>query len=423
MLIVCAQGTVLANGIIEERAGSKNKDDVENLLKEYEEIKKQVNFFLWIKKYSDAIPMLNRMHELKPKELMPLEYLGISYSYLPEEKPEFTNALFWLIEAEKHGSPNDMVYFNLARIYSQKGDIEKAETAINKVFALGFFDFELINRDKDLENFRTGSLWKGICDKYIQIEEQLRLYEKYISDEDVGRDINIILFFNEIINTLKELAPNIPVLQCRPMVSLAFSCLYILDFSSAKQNLFEAKDIYEKVLGNEHPEYAAILNKLGLLYVNTGDYELSESCYLKALAIYEKVFDKKHLDYALTLSYLGVLYRYMEDYEKAERYSQEALAINENVFVKESPNYANEDIDDTSISENIDTIKQDEETDSPQQYVEKTLLKVSALYEEKKYNEAVDLLHKNEIYFLMTGTDSYTIFINKICSLYYLYED
>jgi CHAT domain-containing protein len=70
----------------------------------------------------------------------------------------------------------------------------------------------------------------------------------------------------------------------------------------------EAKSIREKVLGKEHPDYAASLNNLAILYNVKGDYDKAEPLYLEAKSIREKVLGKEHPDYATYLYNLASLY-------------------------------------------------------------------------------------------------------------------
>ena len=267
----------------------------------YGALTKQVNAYIEKEDYAAAIPLLKRMHEIRPGELAPVEWLGILYVNLPEEKPEFTNALFWLMEAEKRGSSmGELVYGNLAFIYSSKGEPEKAETAMDKAIALGFSDFEWMNKDDDLANFRTGEWWKGIADNYMLIQQKLAEFKDFISDETEKSIEDRIKFYSGIIISLKELAPTIPALQSRPLSFLAFSYESNDDYFLAEQNYLEAKAVSEKVLGKEHPNYAYLTVNLGRLYYNMGYYEKAESCFLEARDIYEKVHGKEHPDYAIT---------------------------------------------------------------------------------------------------------------------------
>jgi len=260
---------------------------------EYNELFKQAYTYFLTSNYVSAIPLFNSMQKLKPEELIPVEYLGISYTNLPEERPKFTNALFWLVEAEKRGSSKTSVYCSLACIYSLEGDIKKAESAMNKALALGYDDFEWISRNDDLVNFRTGSWWKGIAKNYTQIEQQLALFNEFSEIEEEKSITERITFYNGIVTALKKLAPNIPALQCEPLSSLVSSYNDMENYALAEQNALKAKDIYEKTLGKEHRSYAASLDNLGFLYCNMGDYVKAERCFLETRTIREKTLGKK----------------------------------------------------------------------------------------------------------------------------------
>ncbi|GBU28369.1 hypothetical protein R84B8_01927 [Treponema sp. R8-4-B8] len=326
VLAVCAWGAVFAKGIAEERATHDG----------YGTLTEQANTYIEKSDNSAAIPLLMRMHELKPGELWPIEQLGNLYTH--EDRPAFTNALFWLTEAEKRGSSDSSVYYNFACIYSLKGEIEKAEAEMYKALALGYYDFEWMSKDDDLVNFRTGSLWESIADNYTQIEQQLTLFNEY---DETGKSIeDRITFYSGIVTALKEIAPNISAPQYIPLFCLAYAYGDNGNYAIAEQYYLEAAAIFEKALGKEHPEYAKTLNNRGWLYDAMGDYAKAEFYYLEVAAIFEKALGKEHPDYATSLGNLGALYLEMGDYAKAERYDLEAAAIYEKALGKEHPDYA-----------------------------------------------------------------------------------
>jgi CHAT domain-containing protein/Flp pilus assembly protein TadD len=333
VLAVFVQGVGFAKGIIEEREERTDFDDYDTLVE-------QVNAYIDTGDYAATIPLLKRMHELKPGEMILVEYLGIFYSNLPEERPEFTNALFWLLEAEKRGSSDKNIYYSLACIYSLKGELEKAETAINKTITVGWTNFEWMSHDDDLVNFRTSPWWEGIAGNYTLIEQLLVEFNEFAYGEEEESITDRITFYSGIVTALKELAPHIPAMQSRPLFFLASSYQDMGDYAKAESCYLEDKAITEKVLGKEHPDYATTLNDLGGLYDRMGDYAKAESCYLEARAIREKVFGKEHPIYATTLNDLGGLYDSMGDYAKAESCYLEAKAISEKVLGKEHPFYA-----------------------------------------------------------------------------------
>ena len=55
----------------------------------------------------------------------------------------------------------------------------------------------------------------------------------------------------------------------------------------------QSKNIFKKVLGEEHPKYADALNNLAGLYKKTGNLRLARNLLLKAKSIYEKVYSEK----------------------------------------------------------------------------------------------------------------------------------
>ena len=111
-------------------------------------------------------------------------------------------------------------------------------------------------------------------------------------------------------------------------------------YEKAEPLYLEAKQIQEKVLGKEHPDYAASCNNLAILYKDMGQYEKAEPLYLEAKQIREKVLGKEHPDYAASCNNLAVLYKDMGQYEKAEPLYLEAKQIQGKVLGKEHPDYA-----------------------------------------------------------------------------------
>jgi tetratricopeptide (TPR) repeat protein len=251
ILILFVQGFSFSKGIVEER--------------EYDTLTEQANACINTGDDSSAILLLKRMQALKPGELMPIEYLGILYCNLPKDRPKFINAFFWLTEAEKRGSSDVVVYYNLACVYSLREDLEKAETTMNKALALGYFNFDWMSRDDDLVNLRTSAWWEGIANTYTLIKQQLTLFNNFVTGEAGKSVADRIAYYSGIVSALEELAPHIPALRCQPLFFLASSYKSMGNYALARQNYLEVKAIIEQVLGKEHPLYTVILNNLGAL--------------------------------------------------------------------------------------------------------------------------------------------------------------
>jgi len=112
------------------------------------------------------------------------------------------------------------------------------------------------------------------------------------------------------------------------------------NYTRAIECFLSAKNIYERTISKDHPDYATSLSNLGLLYTNIGDYTQAERYLLESLSIYQRVLGTGHSQYAVLVNNLGELYRNMGDYIRAERYCLEALGIMERMLGKNHPDYA-----------------------------------------------------------------------------------
>ena len=72
------------------------------------------------------------------------------------------------------------------------------------------------------------------------------------------------------------------------------------------------------MLGAQHPDVAASLNNLALLYRAQGRYGEAEPLYQRALAIYEAVLGTQHPYVAASLNNLAEIYRVQGRYGEAE---------------------------------------------------------------------------------------------------------
>jgi len=90
-----------------------------------------------------------------------------------------------------------------------------------------------------------------------------------------------------------------------------------------------ALSITNKELGSNHPETAASLNNLGMLYFKIGAYAEAQPLYERALVIRERVLGHEHPDTVVSISNLAGLLLAIADYTHAELLDQRALAITE----------------------------------------------------------------------------------------------
>jgi CHAT domain-containing protein len=100
-------------------------------------------------------------------------------------------------------------------------------------------------------------------------------------------------------------------------------------------------NIWEKVVGPDHPNVATSLNNLAGLYHDMGNYAAAEPLYKRSLAIREKALGPDHPNVATSLNNLGELYRSMGNYAAAEPLYKRSLVIREKVLGPDHPNVAN----------------------------------------------------------------------------------
>src|SRR5262249_37849216 len=88
-------------------------------------------------------------------------------------------------------------------------------------------------------------------------------------------------------------------------------------------------DIFEKVLGPNHPDVATSLHNLAELYRAQGAYARAEPLYARSLDIFEKALEPNHPYVATSLNNLAKLYQAQGAYAKAERLLARAADIRE----------------------------------------------------------------------------------------------
>ena len=98
--------------------------------------------------------------------------------------------------------------------------------------------------------------------------------------------------------------------------------------------------IWEKALGEDHPNVAQSLNNLAVLYNSQGRYSEAEPLLQRSLAIWEKALGEDHPNVAQSLNNLAVLYNSQGRYDETEPLLQRSLAIREKALGENHPNVA-----------------------------------------------------------------------------------
>jgi tetratricopeptide (TPR) repeat protein len=83
--------------------------------------------------------------------------------------------------------------------------------------------------------------------------------------------------------------------------------------------------LYEKQLGPDHPDVAAVLNNLGVFYTNEGRLDEAQTLHQRALAIRRQANPKGHSDIAQSHSNLAVVFHSRGDLTSAAELYRESL--------------------------------------------------------------------------------------------------
>jgi tetratricopeptide (TPR) repeat protein len=111
-------------------------------------------------------------------------------------------------------------------------------------------------------------------------------------------------------------------------------------FADAVNRAKTALEIRKGLLGEAHPDYAASLNILALVYKAKGDYALAEPLYRRAAEIDRQALGEEHPNYATDLGNLGEMLISMGDYARAEPLLRQTADIFKQALGENDPRYA-----------------------------------------------------------------------------------
>lgn len=120
----------------------------------------------------------------------------------------------------------------------------------------------------------------------------------------------------------------------------------LVRYPEAEPRYRQALQIFERQLGENHPNVGVVLDKLSRLYREMGQLKDSEAHYQRALQIREARQAEEPLPLALTLNDLALLYREMARYTEAEHLFRRSIQIHE----------ANPGKDNVSLATSLDNL-------------------------------------------------------------------
>jgi CHAT domain-containing protein len=109
--------------------------------------------------------------------------------------------------------------------------------------------------------------------------------------------------------------------------------------TEAETSYLALKKVFENKGQTNNPEYAGLLNQLGILYVQMGKNDKVEELFKKSLAVYKKKYTEQNPSFAKVSSDLGNFYRMQSRFTEAETQLNKALTIRESTLGVNHPDY------------------------------------------------------------------------------------
>lgn len=113
-------------------------------------------------------------------------------------------------------------------------------------------------------------------------------------------------------------------------------------FEEAEKTYLEIKYVYENRLGvgqKNNPEYANLLNQIGILYIQMGKLDKVEEYLKKSAETYKKKYSDQHPSFAKATADLGNFFRMQGKYAEAESNLNQALSIRESTLGPNHPDF------------------------------------------------------------------------------------
>jgi len=112
------------------------------------------------------------------------------------------------------------------------------------------------------------------------------------------------------------------------------------DLAGARAAFERALRIWEAALGSEHPQVATAVNNLGRVLQDLGDLAGARAAFERALRIWEATLDPEHPQVATAVNNLGLVLRDLGDLAGARQAFERALKIFEKQLGEDHPNVA-----------------------------------------------------------------------------------
>lgn len=229
-----------------------------------------------------------------------------------------------LAKAEEQLGPKSMAYLanlnNLAKKEQLLGEYTKAEKLFDQALDLSKGNYD-------------GSMQQAII-----MNNKAMLYQT-IGQYD--RAIDLMNQANELSNQAikKPLQGERSFDNRKFQANLAFVYQAAKQYQAAESILLELKKISENRRQTKNAEYAALVNQLGILYIQMNQYEKVRDLFVLSLNVYKKRWGENNIYFAKTAMDLGNFHRIQGQYEEAEKWLNKAFEIRQSLLNNTHPAY------------------------------------------------------------------------------------
>ncbi len=158
--------------------------------------------------------------------------------------------------------------------------------------------------------------------------------------DDEGHYNDAIKFQTNVVEIRKKILGDEHPDYAAALSDLALYYDYNSNYTEAIRLGTLAMEILKNVFGEEHPDYAESLNNLAGYYADLGKYTEAIRLQTQEIAITKKNLGEDHPDYAISLSNLANFYSDLGNYTEAIRLGTLAMEIKKKVLGEEHPSYA-----------------------------------------------------------------------------------
>jgi CHAT domain-containing protein/tetratricopeptide (TPR) repeat protein len=173
-----------------------------------------------------------------------------------------------------------------------------------------------------------------------RLADARRLHHQVVALHRQGRDREAVERARQVLEIRKEALGEEHPDYAAGLNSLGLVYWSMGDYARAEPLYRQALQIRKQALGEDHPDCATSLNNLAALYWSMGDYTRAEPLYRQALRIMKEALGEKHSSYAAGLNSLALLYKSLGDYARAEPLYRQALRIRKEALGEQHPLYA-----------------------------------------------------------------------------------